>query len=79
MGNITIRNIPDDIHDRLKQIAAQHNRSTEAEVRTILTAAVNQHGGVGLGAQMLNVWKETLGDDLQPERSIDSPREVSFE
>ncbi len=36
MGMMTIRNIPDEIHNALKARAKRHNRSAEAEVRAIL-------------------------------------------
>jgi len=39
MGNLSIRNLEDDVIGRLKQRAAQHGRSTEAEIRDILTQA----------------------------------------
>ena len=36
---ITIRNLPEETHRALKVRAAQHNRSTEAEMRAILEEA----------------------------------------
>ena len=36
MAAITIRNLPDDLVDRLKEAAAAHNRSLEQEVRELL-------------------------------------------
>ncbi len=40
MANLTIRNIDDTIVAHLKQRAKQHNRSLEAELRTILCDVV---------------------------------------
>ena len=40
MGIITIRNIPEDVHNNLRIRAKQNKRSTEAEVRAILEDAV---------------------------------------
>ena len=40
MAAITVRNIPDDVHQALKVLAAQNGRSTEAEIRVILENAV---------------------------------------
>lgn len=40
MAILTVRNVPDDVHRALRVRAAQHGRSTEAEVREILAAAV---------------------------------------
>lgn len=36
MGAITIRNLPDDLVDRLKEAAEAQNRSMEQEVRELL-------------------------------------------
>lgn len=40
MAAVTIRNLSEEAHRALKQRAARHNRSTEAEMRAILEAAV---------------------------------------
>lgn len=40
MAVLTVRNVPDEVHRALRLRAAEHGRSTEAEVRAILTAAV---------------------------------------
>lgn len=40
MAVLTVRNIPDEVHRALRVRAAQHGRSTEAEVREIIAAAV---------------------------------------
>jgi len=53
VGAITVRNIPDEVHQALKVQAAQNGRSTEAEVRLILENAV------------LPKQKEKLGDRLR--------------
>lgn len=52
MAMLTIRNLPDDVHRALRARAAQHGRSTEAEVREILSAAVKPEGRVRLGDAM---------------------------
>jgi len=39
---LTIRNIDDELKDRLRVRAAQHGRSMEAEVREILSAALEE-------------------------------------
>lgn len=39
MAVLTIRNLPDEVRDRLRLRAAQSGRSMEAEVREILTRA----------------------------------------
>jgi plasmid stability protein len=49
MAMLTIRNLPDDVHRALRVRAAQHGRSTEAEVREILAIAVMPETRVRLG------------------------------
>jgi plasmid stability protein len=52
MAAVTIRNLPDEVHRALKVRAAQHNRSTEAEMRAILEAAVRPQGRLRLGTAL---------------------------
>lgn len=59
MGAMTIRNIPDDIHEALKRRARQHGRSAEAEARSILQDALAEKPQVGLGTAL-----EQLGREL---------------
>ncbi|MCA1943446.1 MAG: Arc family DNA-binding protein [Yonghaparkia sp.] len=40
MATLTIRNLPEPVRRSLKERAAAHNRSMEAEVRSILENAV---------------------------------------
>jgi hypothetical protein len=40
MASITIRNLPDDVKERLRVRAAQHGRSLEAEARLVLVQLV---------------------------------------
>ena len=49
MAMLTVRNLPDDVHRALRMQAALHGRSTEAEVRDILAAAVKPEARVRLG------------------------------
>lgn len=49
MAMLTVRNLPDDVHRALRVRAAQHGRSTEAEVREILAIAVKPENRVRLG------------------------------
>jgi antitoxin FitA len=50
MAAVTIRNLPDNVHRALKQRAARHKRSTEAEMRAILEAAVQPKDRLRLGS-----------------------------
>jgi plasmid stability protein len=42
MANLTIRNINDDVVERLKEKARQHGRSLEAEIRATLAEAAGR-------------------------------------
>ncbi len=52
MVAVTIRNLSEEVHRALKVRAAQHNRSTEAEMRAILEAAVRPDGRLRLGTAL---------------------------
>jgi plasmid stability protein len=52
MPAVTIRNLSDATHRALKVRAATHNRSTEAEIRAILEAAVRPEGRLRLGTAL---------------------------
>jgi plasmid stability protein len=49
MGMMTIRSIPDEVHNALKARAKQHHRSTEAEVRAILEEATQPENRLKMG------------------------------
>lgn len=55
MAAVTIRNLSEETHRALKVRAAQHNRSTEAEIRAILEAAVHPVGRVKLGSALRDI------------------------
>ena len=55
MAAVTIRNLSDEAHRALKVRAAQHNRSTEAEMRAILEAAVRPEGRLLLGTALSEI------------------------
>ena len=64
MAVLTIRNIPEDVHRALRIRAAQHGRSTEAEVREILTAAVKPQARVRVGETLAAIGRKTgLSDE----------------
>lgn len=49
MATLTVRNVPAEVHRALRVRAAEHGRSTEAEVREILAAAVKPENRVRMG------------------------------
>ncbi|MFC4307513.1 Arc family DNA-binding protein [Steroidobacter flavus] len=58
MSSITVRNVPEEVHRALRVRAAQHGRSTEAEIREILSAAVKPEGRVKLGSLLAEVGRK---------------------
>ena len=76
---VTIRNIPAEIHRALRVRAARHGRSTEAEIRLILEAAVKHEGRVKLGSLLAQIGRESGGIDLAIERDRTPPEPPSFD
>ena len=52
MSVVTVRNLPEETHRALKLRAAQHGRSTEAEIREILEEAVRPKTRLKIGAEL---------------------------
>lgn len=61
MASITIRNVPDEVHRALRIRAAQHGRSTEAEIRAILEQAAKPAGRMKLGSLLCSIAREAGG------------------
>ena len=64
MGNMTVRNLPDSIHEQLREQAAMNRRSVEAEVRSILIDAVRSAHAGGFGQRLHQRFKGNLGEEL---------------
>ena len=79
MPAMTIRNLSDETHRALKARAASHNRSTEAEVRAILDAAVAPPERVRLGTLLEQIGADAGGVDLDidRDRTIREPLDLS--
>ncbi len=58
MAAVTIRNLSEEVHRALKVRAAQHNRSTEAEMRAILEAAVRPADRLRLGTALADMCRK---------------------
>jgi plasmid stability protein len=58
MAAVTIRNISDETHRALRARAVHHGRSTEAEIREILEAAVRPSGRVKLGSLLAAIGRD---------------------
>ena len=79
MHAVTIRNLPEETYRALKMRAAQHGRSTEAEIREILKNAVHPPGRIKLGSELAAIAREFGGVDLDIERDKTPAKTVGFE
>lgn len=84
MSSITVRNVPAEVHRALRVRAAQHGRSTEAEIREILAAAVKPQGRVKLGSLLADMGRKArLTDEeftvFETVRDKTPPQRVRFE
>ena len=79
MAVVTVRNLPEETHRALRLRAAQHGRSTEAEIRSILEEAVRPEGRVKIGSALAAFGRRFGGIDLNVTRDGTSPRVASFE
>jgi len=61
MANVTVRNLPDEVHRALRVRAATHGRSTEAEIRDILEATVRPPERIKLGSLLASIAREAGG------------------
>lgn len=61
MAMLTVRNLSDDVHRALRVLAAQHGRSTEAEVRDILEKATKPAGRPKLGSMLVAIAQDAGG------------------
>jgi len=77
MGTLTIRKVDERTHALLRDRAARHGRSVEAEVRAILDAAVSRPGQNILMALHETV-ADTGGVDLPLPDRTDQPRPVDL-
>ncbi len=78
MASITVRNLPDETHRALRIRAAEHGRSTEAEVLAILEDAVGPKERLKVGSELA-----AFGDkhrlNLKIVRDNEPVRIVTFE
>ncbi len=79
MAVVTVRNLPEETHRALRLRAAQHGRSTEAEIRVILEEAVRPGGRMKIGSALAAFGQRYGGFDLNVTRDERPPRAASFE
>jgi len=64
MAVVTVRNLPEETHRALRLRAAEHGRSTEAEIREILEAAVRPESRMKIGSELAAFGDRFGGIDL---------------
>jgi len=79
MAVVTVRNLPEETHRALKLRAAQHGRSTEAEIREILEEAVRPSTRVKLGSALAAFGQRFGGLDLDWKRDQTPTEPAAFE
>jgi plasmid stability protein len=79
MANLTVRNLPDEVHRALRVRAARHGRSTEAEIREILTQAVEQNERPRLGTELRRYAEQLGGVELEIQRDRAPIEPATFE
>lgn len=77
MAAVSIRDLDDEVRERLRVRAAQHGRSMEAEIRIILTDAVSPPtDSTGLAQGLLTRFADLGGVDLELPARTQEPRGV---
>jgi antitoxin FitA len=79
MAAVTIRNLTDETHRALKQRAAHHGRSTEAEIRAILEDAVRPAERLRIGSELAAFGQDAGGLDLKIDRDPRPVEPADFE
>jgi len=77
MSSVTVRNLPDATHRALKLRAAQHGRSTEAEIRTILDVVVAPK--LVMGTALATIGRKLSGVNIELVRDKRPVDVASFE
>jgi plasmid stability protein len=80
MAAMTVRNIPDEMHEALKRRAKKHGRSAEAEVREILREALAPSEKLKLGTELTKLGRKLAeaGLEFEPVRDMTPARYVDF-
>jgi plasmid stability protein len=70
MPAVTIRKLSLETHRALKARTRRHARSTEAEIRAILDAAVKPAGEIGIGSALAALGRRLRGIELEIKRDL---------
>ena len=79
MSALSIRNLSPDTHRALRERAAANGRSTEAEIRHILDAAVGRPPGRDIGKLLSEYGRRAGGIDLDITRDPTPAEPASFD
>jgi plasmid stability protein len=79
MAAIVIRNLPPETHRALREQAARHGRSAEAEARKILDEAVRPATRIKLGSALAQLVRECGGVDLDISRDKTPAEPIDLE
>ena len=81
MAQLVVRQLDDDVKEKLQRRARRHGRSTEEEVREILRNAVRSEGGVRspLGSRIAARFRRVGLDQEIPEMRGQSAAPAVFE
>jgi plasmid stability protein len=79
MAAVTIRGLSDEAHRALRVRAAQHGRSTEAEIRHILEEAALPKERVLLGTLLADIGRRYGGVELDITRDQSTTDPAMFE
>jgi plasmid stability protein len=69
MAALTVRNLPDEVRDRLRTRAAKNGRSMEAEVRAILEAALAPREIKSI--EEVQAWVDRIYGGRKPKNVVD--------
>jgi len=78
MAAVTIRKLSPETHRALKARARGHGRSTEAEIRAILEAAVKPAEEIGVGSALKALGRQFRGVELEVERDASPAAPMRF-
>ncbi len=80
MAQLIVRNLEEDVKDRLRRRASRHGRSVEEEVRDILRNAVKREGQrtTGLGSELSQIFRNIGLKQAIPELKGIKPKTADF-
>lgn len=77
MPAVTVRKLSEETHRALRLRAAQHGRSTEAEIRSILESATRPK--LGMGSALASIGQSLGGVELDIRRDSSPVTPAGFE